>query len=96
MTLQHEKRKFRDEIEKLERKNKFDNKISKTIHCKFAEKEWYKETYNVKVIYEYIIAEQNEINIKESTKEGQNKMYNKIIELSKSQVISKYLQERCV
>jgi septum formation topological specificity factor MinE len=32
-----------------------------------------KSSYNVKVICEYIMAEQNEINIKESTKEGKIK-----------------------
>src|SRR6188472_2877842 len=33
-----------------------------------------KSSYNVKVICSYIIAEQNEINIKESTKEGKIKV----------------------
>jgi integrase len=73
LTLQHETRKFTDEIDKLERMINSITQYQRRYVANLLRKMVQRNSYNANVICEYIIAEQNEINIKESTKEGKIK-----------------------
>jgi hypothetical protein len=69
VTLQSEDKIQEDEMETLQEKIHLITKYQKPYIANCLIKMAQKSTSNVKVICEYILAEQNEINIKESTKE---------------------------
>jgi hypothetical protein len=73
MTLQSEAKSQDNEMETLQEKIDFITKYQKPCLANSLKRMAEKSACNVKVICEYIIAEQNAINIKESTKEGKIK-----------------------
>ena len=73
MTLQSEGKNLEDEMETLQEKIHLITKYQKPYIANSLKRMAQKSSSNAKVICDYIIAEQNEINIKESTKEGKIK-----------------------
>jgi site-specific recombinase XerD len=73
VTLQTEGKVLENEIESLEEKIQLITNYQKPFIANSLKRMAHESPRNVKVICEYIIAEQNEINIKESTKEGKIK-----------------------
>jgi len=73
LTLQHETSKVKDRIVKLDRKIISITQYQRPYIANLLRKMAQRSPHNANIICEYIIAEQNEINIKESTKEGKIK-----------------------
>jgi len=73
VTLQSEGKSPENEMQTLQEKIHLITKYQKPYIANSLKRMAQKGACNVKVICEYIIAEQNEINIKESTKEGKIK-----------------------